>query len=119
MRYHGLVEAEFEAGHYLPGDARCGLREHGHRYLVQVKVAGRMQREGLSVDLDLLRSDWTAIIREFDGRPLQDMMPGVSTTPFGIARYLLERMLGSWPSVQEVTVWERPGVGATVSQEET
>lgn len=55
--------------------------------------------ENLYVDLE-------RITRELDGRDLDAMMPGASTTPEGIAAWILERM----PQVDVVTVemgWRR------------
>jgi 6-pyruvoyl-tetrahydropterin synthase len=116
MRYGCVVAAEFEAAHFLEGDPRCGIRPHGHRYRIEANVGGKMRADPKvrPVDLEALLRQWQAIAGEFNGRSVQDMMPGVITDPFGIARYLLERMLQDWPYIQSVSVWEHPDLGATV-----
>lgn len=71
------------------------------------------------MELDDLSRDLTALTDEFDCRYLEDMMPGVVTTPHGIASYFMERLVGGWPLLESVTVWERPCCSATVTREVT
>ena len=116
MQYTATVEASFDAGHLLPEHPQCG-RLHGHHYRVLATAEGLMKRTGPPVDITELHTALTGVSGELDGRNLNEMLPGVVTTPHGIARYIMERLMGSWPSLQAITVWERPCCSATVTRE--
>lgn len=118
MQYSATVETHFEAGHWIEGHRLCGRPGHGHHYRVQVTALGHMQRDGTPVDMFSLREAVQELSDECDGRYLNDMLPGVIPSPHGIGRWFMERLMGQWPRVQEVTVWERPCCSGTVRRED-
>lgn len=99
------AQASFEAGHTIQEFHPCARPGHGHHYDVSVSVAGDLDpktgwpraTEDLPVDLQLL-------VSELDGESLTDMLPGIATSPLGIAAYIQERLLLRYPKIVEVTV---------------
>jgi len=116
LQYTGLARAEFEAGHQLDSPPRCS-RLHGHRYGVEVEVEGRLNHKtSLAVDLDALAESLSALCAELRDRDLNEMMPGVITTPYGVAAWIMERLLATWP-VTRVSVTESGSTTATATRE--
>ena len=51
-----------------------------------------------------LEHHWKVLLAELDLRPLDKMLPGVVTTPLGIANWLFERITANYPGVMAVRV---------------
>lgn len=116
MQYFGTAKTEFDASHQIFESPRCS-RLHGHRYLVEAECIGRLDpKTSSALDLSQFATDLSMIAEELRFRHLPDMMPGVTTTPFGIASWFMERLLASWPVIR-VSVSETPNTTATVTRE--
>lgn len=91
MNHSSWVQISFEAGHKL---IPCNgmVDPHGHRYLVRGFIE-RKYDPIIPPKLDELRDKMTEIRNELHGAIIDDMLPGVATTPGGIAAYLLERLM--------------------------
>jgi 6-pyruvoyl-tetrahydropterin synthase len=110
MQYFGVAKAEFESSNKLD-------KLVGHRYWVEAECAGRFDiKTGLAVDLEGFGAALLSVVGELHLRHLPDMMPGVTTTPFGIASWFMERLLEHWPVVR-VSVGENEWTSATVIRE--
>jgi 6-pyruvoyl-tetrahydropterin synthase len=91
MEHSSWVQISFEAGHHL---IPCGahVTEHGHRYLIRSFLSGKYDPIR-PPRLSELREDMAAVRAELDGTIIDDMLQGASTTPGGIAAWLLERLV--------------------------
>lgn len=104
MKHFTTVGMVFEAGHQVDGHLICELR-HGHRWQVWVTVAGGLDPKKVQVvDHGELLAALTAVVTEFANNDLNDMLPGVITTPEGIALYIRERLILDWPRIVTVVV---------------
>jgi 6-pyruvoyl-tetrahydropterin synthase len=81
------------SGSHAPKGVKCAS---GHTWKVRVGVSGPLEKTDAGVrrvrHSENLRDDLLKVVREIDGRHLEDMMPGVLTTNEGIAAWLLERL---------------------------
>lgn len=97
------AHAYFDASHTIQGDPQCGT-DHGHTYEVIVHIFGDIEKDIFGIwrvqGAEDLRERLDAIAAELDHRNLEAMMPGVQTTPEGIANWVLERI----PAADTVTV---------------
>jgi 6-pyruvoyltetrahydropterin/6-carboxytetrahydropterin synthase len=117
MEYSVQVRGEFESGHIISGDAECG-RLHGHRYSVEVEAPLKFDAaKRQTTDTAPLRHAVREMCRELDHRSINEMIPGVSPTPDGIAAWFLERLMLAFPRVRRVTVSESPQCAFTVTRE--
>ena len=117
MQYLTTIERTFSAFHQIPGHPTCSY-VHGHRWTVSVTVSGHYEaRVGLSVDVPQLTTEFEAIMAELHLKPLNEMLPGVITTPHGLASWIMERLLLNW-SVTRVSVSDEPGISAMVVREQ-
>lgn len=111
MRHTTTVRETFEAAHRIP-DSRMCRDGHGHRWTVEVTVAGTLDpKKVFVVDHGDLLAALGSIISEFALRDLDDMLPGVRSTPEGLAMYIRERLALNWPGIVRVNV----GMGDSVS----
>jgi 6-pyruvoyltetrahydropterin/6-carboxytetrahydropterin synthase len=102
----------FETSHAVQDDAGCGNRLHGHSWYAEVTIEGTPDpRAGLIVTpaAELL----AVAAMELDRKNANDMLPGLFTTPEGIAHYIFERLRLECPGLRSVTVGF-PGHHATV-----
>jgi 6-pyruvoyl-tetrahydropterin synthase len=105
------VSAVFDAPHRVPGHSICG-ENHAHRWTISVTTEGGLDpRKILVVDHGEFQAALDAIAGELRNRDLTDMLPGVTTTPEGLALYVQERLILNWPRLVEVAV----AMGDTVS----
>lgn len=93
--YAFTAKASFDASHTVPGYPGCSAL-HGHTWRVSVSVGGPLEpdenglrRVALS---DSLENDLRRLMEELDERDLVAMLPGVVTTPEGVAAWILERL---------------------------
>ncbi len=104
MQYRTTVIDHFDAAHEVPGHSRCG-GNHGHAWTVEVTVEGGLDPKKIHVvDHGELAGDLFRVVEEFRDRDLNDMLPGVITTPEGLALYIRERLILEWPRIVEVVV---------------
>ena len=112
MRYRSQAMAKFDASHRVEGHSRCG-GNHGHRWLVGVTVDGGLDPKKIQVvDHGTLAEALAVITNELHDRDLNDMLPGVVTTPEGLGLYIRERLILDWPRL--VSVWVKMGDWAEV-----
>lgn len=105
MMYSGWVEINFSAGHRAIGVCASHLTTpSGHLYRIRAYCTGKYD-PSRRAPLDEIRQKLDAIHDEFAGQMIDDLTPGVMTTPAGIAAYMLER-LGSDASAVRVMMDE-------------
>lgn len=105
MEFSGTAAASFSASHVVPGHPRCG-RLHGHRWRVAVEIAaGQDPTTGELVGLPELATAVERFAAEIDREHINDMLPGTSATPAGVALALRERLALRVPGIAAVTVW--------------
>jgi 6-pyruvoyl-tetrahydropterin synthase len=98
------ASAQFNAGHLIKELLAC-TRQHGHFYDVEATVSGELDPvKGWPRGTEHLPTDLWEIVKELEGRQLNDMMPGVTTTPVGIAAYFMERLAINYPRLTSVEV---------------
>jgi 6-pyruvoyl-tetrahydropterin synthase len=97
------AHAYFDASHTIKDDPQCGT-DHGHTYEVIAHVTGDVEIDIFGIvriqGAENLREQVETIAGELDHRNLEAMMPGVQTTPEGVANWILERI----PTADTVTV---------------
>lgn len=99
------ASAHWDAGHSIPGLARCAREGHGHFYTAKVDVTGDLNpATGWPFGSDTLQDVLERIAAELNGRNLDDMLPGVVSSATGLAIYILERTSAPVPAVVGVTV---------------
>lgn len=104
MRHYTTVRSIFDAPHQVIDHSICEGR-HAHRWTVSATVEGGLDpKKVLVVDHGELRLALDRVVNEVRNRDLNDMLPGVVTTPEGLAIYLRERLVLDWPRLVEVTV---------------
>lgn len=114
MQYTSTVVDRFEAAHHIDEHSVCG-GNHGHDWSIAVTVAGGLDpKEIYVVDSGELAAALRNVVDEFRGRDLNDMLPGVVTTPEGVGLYVRERLILDWPRIINVTVtmgrWHRVSI---------
>lgn len=104
MRHTTTVTVPFEAGHQLDDLDGCKWN-HGHRWTISVTVQGTLDAKKVYVvDHYVLLGAVREIVMELQGRNLDDMLPGVRTTPEGIAIYFHERLALNIPRIVAIEV---------------
>lgn len=89
------VEAGFEAGHRLPEYNGPCRRAHGHSYVVQAtwKYVGPIAKEGIAIDLVILKRLLQAAVVIYDHQSLNQVMTSVPTAE-NLARDIYLRLQG-------------------------
>ena len=108
--YQIRKQFEFSAAHQLkglPADHPCS-RLHGHNYVVEVVLAGRLDEHSFVVDYRELDSFKKFINTNFDHRNLNEVLDGRQTTAENIAYYLFRWCKSRWPETFSVRVSETP-----------
>jgi 6-pyruvoyl-tetrahydropterin synthase len=104
MRFTSTVREQFEAAHQVEGHTVCG-RVHGHAWEIAVTVEGGLDPKTISVvDHGILALALYTIVDEFRDNDLNDMLPGIVTTPEGLALYVRERLILQYPRIDSVEV---------------
>ncbi len=99
------ARAYFDAGHTVKDLDPCARPGHGHHYDVRVAVTGDLDpKTGWPRASDDLVQALESLCEELHGEDLNAMIPGVATTPLGIAAYIRERLLLRYPKILEVRV---------------
>jgi len=113
MRTTITTTVPFFAGHVIPGHSTCG-RQHGHDWSVAVSLESSLNpQDGLVVEHGAFQHAVEELVAEFNGRNINDLLPGVLPTPEGIAQYVHERLVFEYP-VTKVTVVMSRSISATV-----
>ena len=117
MRTFTTVSVSFEAGHTVfdrgragTTDEFCAVPNHGHRWRIAV-TADTIPDYG-----DFL-SAVQSVIDEISGRNLNDMLPGVVTSPQGLGLYIRERLALDWPRITKIQVDMGPFISSTIDWE--
>lgn len=101
----GVIE-HFDSMHLLPGHRKCGV-PHGHTYRVEVTVEGPVVN-GMVVDFDLLKSSLRELLKGYDHKDLNTLIPYPSCE--NISTDLLANLKGRLPAGRlTVRVWEGEG----------
>lgn len=118
MLYQTSARVSFEAGHHVVGHSECAVMGHGHRWAIIVAVTGGLDPKTMQVvDHGDLLSALRSVVDEVAGRNLNDMLPGVTTTPEGIATYMKERLVLDWPKISSIVVEMGPNISVTLINE--
>jgi len=104
VRHTTTVTVPFEAGHQLDLDG-CKWVGHGHRWTVAVTVEGSLDAQKMYVvDHYRLLAAVDEVVRELRDHNLNDMLPGVKSTPEGLAIYFHERLTLGHPRIVAIEV---------------
>lgn len=110
MRTTLTAHREFGASHL------CLLRDpNAHRLHVNLYRISATLLDAAWEQLNALDLALSAIAAELDGRQLEQMMPGASPEPVGLASWIMERLSGGFPKLFRVEVQE--GTNASVAVE--
>jgi len=105
--YTLTVREHFDAAHNLVGYQGKCARVHGHRWIVEVEVAGeRTDAIGMVHDFRRLREILRSILP--DHADLNAVYPDMNPTAENLARVLYEQMQARVPETVALTVWESP-----------
>lgn len=105
MKHTTTVTVPFEAGHQLDHLEACRWPGHGHRWTVSVTVEGGLDPQTMYVvDHHQLLGAVRGVVDELRDHSLNDMLPGVRSTPEGLAIYFHERLVLSFNRVVAIEV---------------
>jgi 6-pyruvoyltetrahydropterin/6-carboxytetrahydropterin synthase len=101
------IRESFDAAHHLEGyDGKCA-RVHGHRWVVEVEVAGeRTDSIGMVHDFGEVRRILRSILP--DHLDVNEVYPDMNPTAENLARVFYEQMKARVPRTAAVSVWESP-----------
>ena len=104
MEIRSIASATFDAQHRIPGFLPCA-NPHGHSWTVEVEVGGDLDpKSGWargSEELPRFLDEWTESLHRQD---LNDFLPGVVTSPLGIASAALDALALRFPRILTVRV---------------
>jgi 6-pyruvoyl-tetrahydropterin synthase len=107
----------FEAAHHVESHSLCGVN-HGHRWTIEVSVTGQLDAKKVQlVDHGDLVAALATIVAELRDRDLNDMLPGVITTPEGLGLYIRERLTLAWPRLSYVRITMGESISIIVESE--
>jgi len=98
---------EFDAAHFLPGYPGKCADMHGHRFVVELGVKGRVGEDGMVIDFAELKKFLDVEKNTFDHRVLNDIIP--NPTAENICLYLKKDFnIFDWGNVklEFIQVWE-------------
>ena len=98
------VSTDFDAGHSIDSLVK-EARHHGHHWIVKATVMGDIDpATGWPRGADGLEEALCELALELDTRNLNDMLPGVRTSAFGVAAAFMERLVGKFPKLSSIEV---------------
>ena len=103
MLYSLTAQATFEADHRALHPLRCQM-VHGHHFTITASISHEELDEGMPRGSQALESYLGAVAKEFDGRPLEEMMPDRSHTLPHLAAYVFERLAPTFKGLVLVSV---------------
>lgn len=110
------ASGSFDAGHSIPDYEPCA-RGHGHHWDVRVQVSGDLDpRTGWTRGSAPLAGSLRVITEELNGTQLPEMLPGVITSPLGLASYFLDRLALQFPAITRVRVDCSDGTAGVVKR---
>ncbi len=107
--YRLRVKSQFDAAHKLGGNAGKCSRLHGHTWTVEVFVSGKeLNQDGMLIDFRELKAKLGELVKEFDHSYLNEFEEIGTPTSENIARYIYNKLKGSWQGVdlEKVRIWE-------------
>jgi len=116
LQFSVSVEASLEAAHRLTTPPCDFVNAHGHTWRVRVTLMHEtLGKDGNVPGSAGLKDALVELLSLYQYRDLNEKMPGVETTPGGIAVNIMERLSLRYPrinqvsvrmgEVEEVTVW--------------
>jgi 6-pyruvoyl-tetrahydropterin synthase len=116
LELRSVASASFDAQHRIPGYEPC-TRPHGHSWIVEVEVGGELEPKSGWVrgtaQLHTAVQDWAAELHLGD---LNELLPGVVTSPLGIASAALDALALRFPHIATVRVLCTDGTKGVVSR---
>jgi len=104
MDLRSIAAASFDAQHRVPGYRPCD-RIHGHSWIVEVDVAGELDpKTGWVRGAELLPEALDKWAEELNLGSLEELLPGVVTSPLGIASAALDALALRFPTIASVRV---------------
>ncbi|HET9613271.1 MAG TPA: 6-carboxytetrahydropterin synthase [Candidatus Limnocylindrales bacterium] len=117
MEITASTTAKFDSGHVVKSILAC-TRQHGHFYEVTATVTGELDPElGWPRGTENLPRDVWDFAKELQGRNLNEMLPGVVTTPVGIALSFMERLALTYRTLSAVEVRCSDGTSGRVTRQ--
>ena len=127
--YELKVEGAFEAAHQIEGYPGKCARLHGHNWVVEAVVRGRVLDDlGMLIDFKTVKGLLADVLDRFDHRYLNELAPfseGIHPTAEHLARVIYEELAAREPfaatkavRLAAVTVWESPKSSVTYAPDE-
>ncbi|HTY11606.1 MAG TPA: 6-carboxytetrahydropterin synthase QueD [Bacteroidota bacterium] len=114
-------EITFEAAHFLPHvpEGHKCRRMHGHSYIVQLFVAGKIdERVGWVLDFGDLKEIAEPVINQLDHHCLNDISGLENPTCEILARWIWSRLRPLLPPLSKIVVKETPTSGCVYRGED-
>lgn len=116
MELRSTATATFDAMHVIPGLEVC-TEPHGHSWIVEVDVAGELNpKTGWVRGAEDLIPRLETWCRELHRGDLAELLPGVVTSPIGIASSALDSLALKFPNIATVRVFCSDGTKGAVSR---
>ena len=127
--YELKVEGAFEAAHQIEGYPGKCARLHGHNWVVEAVVRGRVLDDlGMLIDFKTVKGLLADVLDRFDHRYLNELAPfseGIHPTAEHLARVIYEELAAREPfaatkavRLAAVTGWESPKSSVTYVPDE-
>ena len=107
--YRLRIESHFDAAHKLEGYKGKCSRLHGHRWKVEIFVLGEKLKNGMLIDLEVLKKRLGRLIDKLDHTFLNEIKEIGNPTVENISRYIFENLRLRLPKgvrLEKVRVWE-------------
>jgi len=105
--YRLRIESHFDAAHKLEGYKGKCSQLHGHRWKVEIFVVGEKLKNGMLVDLEVLKRRLERLIDKLDHTFLNEIKEIGNPTVENISRYIFENLrLPKDVKLEKVRVWE-------------
>ena len=105
--YRLRIESHFDAAHKLEGYKGKCSQLHGHRWKVEIFVVGEKLKNGMLVDLEVLKRRLERLIDKLDHTFLNEIKEIGNPTVENISRYIFENLkLPKGVKLEKVRVWE-------------
>lgn len=111
------AKATFDAGHTIPKLERCARPNHGHQWTVFAAVSGDLNPDtGFPRGAEKLPDSLDKLAAELSGESLDELLPGVTSSPLGIAASFLEKLVLFYPNLTSVEVICSDGLGGRITR---